>query len=160
MPPTALSKLSNKLSGQYLRLARCRIAFNPISIFLNEQVVTNDGGLPAPASVTRARSAVNANCKGKLSADCRNAITAADQKVQFAITLINQGDIPACLRTHVTRYKGDLLSMSGGLQIALNGFKAGDKALVDQGLSQFQTSSAPLAEDSAAVANDLKVLCN
>jgi len=120
----------------------------------------NDAGLPALAGVIRSKTAISTNCKGKLSTSCHDAIAAADLKVQYAIDVIKQGDIPACLTTHVTRFKSDLLSMDGGLQIALNGYKAGDKQQVDQGLSQFQVSSAPLTEDAAAVTKDVAVLCN
>jgi hypothetical protein len=120
----------------------------------------NNAGLPALAGVIRSKTGIAANCKGKLSTSCRDAITNADQKVQYAITVINQGDIPACLTTHVTRFKSDLLSMDGGLQIALKGYKDGDQQEVNQGLSQFQVSSQPLTEDAAAVTNDVKILCN
>jgi hypothetical protein len=120
----------------------------------------NDAGLPALAGVIRSEPAIKSNCKGKLSTACHNAVTVGDEKLQYAITVINQGDIPACLTTHVTRYKSDLLSMDGGLQIALNGYKAGDKPQVDQGITQFLVSSDSLVADAANVTNDVKVLCN
>jgi hypothetical protein len=120
----------------------------------------NDAGLPALAGVIRSEPAIKFNCKGKLSTACHNAVTVGDEKLQYAITVINQGDIPACLITHVTRYKSDLLSMDGGLQIALNGYKAGDRPQVDQGITQFLVSSDSLVADAANVTNDVKVLCN
>jgi hypothetical protein len=110
--------------------------------------------------VVKSVPAINKNCKGKLAAACQAAIVATDQKLQYAITVINTGDIPACLTTHVTRFKGDLLAMEGGLQVALNGYKAGDQPKVDQGLSLFHDNSLPVGEDAAAVSNDVKLLCN
>ena len=116
--------------------------------------------LPALVAVTRSLPAIKKNCRGKLSAACRTAIQATDQKLQFAITVINTGDIPACLTTHVTRLKSDLLSMDGGLQIALNGYRAGDIQKVNQGLAQYGASSGPLSQDTAAVTKDVVKLCN
>jgi hypothetical protein len=120
----------------------------------------NNAGLPALAGVIRSKAAINTSCKGKLSTSCHNAIASGDQKVQYAIAVITQGDIPACLTTHVRVFKSDLLSMDGGLQVALNGYKAGDQQQVDQGISQFVVSSDSLTEDAAVVTNDVKVLCN
>jgi hypothetical protein len=119
-----------------------------------------NSSLPALEGVTRAVPAINTNCKGNLTTGCHTAITAMDVKLQYAVTIINTGDIPACLTTHVRRYKGDLLSMDGGIQIALNGYKAGDRQELAQGIDQFRTSSLPLLADAAAVSNDVKVLCN
>ena len=116
--------------------------------------------LPALAEVSRSVPAINASCRGTLSPKCLAAITATDQKLQNAIAVVNHGDIPACIATHVTRFKGDLLSMDGGLQIALTGYKAGDIQQVQQGLSQFRENSQNVSPDAAAVTNDLKVLCN
>jgi hypothetical protein len=120
----------------------------------------NNTEVPAVAAVIKSVPAITKNCKGRLSAACQTAIVATDQKLQYAITVINTGDIPACLTTHVTRFKSDLLAMDGGLQVALNGYRAGDQQQVDQGLALFQENSLPLTEDAAAVSNDLKVLCN
>jgi hypothetical protein len=120
----------------------------------------NNAGLPALAGVIRSVPAINSNCKGNLTTGCHTAIAATDVKLQYAISVINQGDIPACLTTHVTRYKSDLLSMDGGIQVALNGFKAGDRDELAQGLDQFRTSSLPVVEDAAAVSHDMQVLCN
>ena len=120
----------------------------------------NKAALPALADVNRSARAINTNCKGKLSTACRSAIEATDQKLQFALTVIKEGDIPACITTHITRFKSDLLAMDGGLQVALNGYKAGDLQLVDQGLSQFRENAIPVSSDAADVTNDVKNLCN
>jgi hypothetical protein len=120
----------------------------------------NKTELPALSEFSRSVPAINTTCKGALSPTCLAAITATDQKLQSAITIINQGDIPACIATHVARYKGDLLSMDGGLQIALNGYKAGDNQQVAQGLLQFRDNAQNVSADAAAVTNDVKVLCN
>jgi hypothetical protein len=120
----------------------------------------NDGEQPALVEVVRGLPAISTNCKGNLTAACRNAITAMDVKLKYAVSVINTGDIPACLTTHVGRYKGDLLSMDGGMQISLIGFNAGDRDKVAQGLEQFREALLPLADDATSVSNDVKVLCN
>jgi hypothetical protein len=120
----------------------------------------NDGEQPALVEVVRGLPAISANCKGNLTAACKTAITAMDVKLQYAVAVINTGDIPACLTTHLARYKGDLLAMDGGMQISLKGFKAGDRDMLAQGLDQFRTAALSLGDDSNAVANDVAVLCN
>jgi hypothetical protein len=120
----------------------------------------NKQALPALAEVNRAARAINTSCKGKLSPGCRAGIEATDQRLQVALTVIKDGDVPACIATHLTRFKGDLLAMDGGLQIALNGYKAGDRQLVEQGLSVFRENAVPVGADAAAVTNDVKLLCN
>lgn len=120
----------------------------------------NNSALPAVADMNRTAPAINARCKGSLPASCQAAIVATDQKLQQAITVINQGDIPACIATDLKRFKGDLEAMDGGLQIALNGYKAGDKPMISQGLAQFHESAVPLSPDAAAVSNDVKALCH
>lgn len=116
--------------------------------------------LPAITAVTRSMPAIKKYCGGKLKAACRTAIEATDQKLQFAISVINTGDVPACLTTHVTRLKSDLLSMDGGLAIALNGYRAGDIQKVNQGLAHYRESASPLSQDAAAVTKDVIKLCN
>jgi hypothetical protein len=120
----------------------------------------NDGEQPALIEVVRGLPAITAGCKGNLTAACRTAITAMDVKLQYALTVIKTGDIPACMTTHLTRYKGDLLAMDGGIQISLIGFKEGDRDKLAQGLDQFRTAVLTLPDDTAAVTNDVKVLCN
>jgi hypothetical protein len=120
----------------------------------------NGSALPALAEVSRTLPTINSRCKANLTATCRAAILATDQKVQRAVTVINQGDIPACITDDVTRFKGHLESMGGGLQIALDGYNAGDRLMVAQGLSQFHESLLPLDQDAAAVTKDVRVLCN
>ena len=130
------------------------VEYGRASYFWNKQA------LPALADVNRSARGITTNCKGKLTTPCRSAIESTDKKLQVVLTVIKDGDIPACLITHVTRFKSDLLSMDGGLQIALNGYNAGDRQLVAQGLAQFRENSLPLSGDAAAVTNDVKVLCN
>ena len=120
----------------------------------------NDGEQPALIEVVRALPAISTNCKGNLTVACQTAITAMDVKLQYALAVIKNGDIPACMTTHLARYKGDLLAMDGGLQISLIGFKTGDRDKVAQGLDQFRTAVLTLPDDTAAVTNDVKVLCN
>jgi hypothetical protein len=97
---------------------------------------------------------------GKRRAGCRSAITATDQKLQLVIVAINQGDIPACILTHATIFKGDVESMDGGLQISLNGYKAGDQGMVSRGLAQFVAAVEPLVADGQLVSSDLKAFCH
>lgn len=120
----------------------------------------NDGEQPALVEVVRALPAITNSCKGNLTAACRNAITAMDVKLKYAVSVINTGDIPACLTTHVARYKGDLQSMDGGMQISLLGFTAGDRDKVAQGLEQFREALLPLADDANKVVSDVQALCN
>lgn len=115
---------------------------------------------PAVIDAIKAMPAIVSRCTGKLTTPCHDAIVVADQKLQVAITLIDNGDIPACLATDMRRFKGDVEAIDAGLQIALNGFKAGDRLQVGQGLSQFRESLVPLSPDATAVTNDVKVLCN
>jgi hypothetical protein len=119
-----------------------------------------NSGLPALANMNKTVPALNTRCKGSLPATCQAAIAATDQKLQAAITVINQGNIPACLTTHLTTFKSDLEAMDGGLQIALNGYKAGDKGMITQGLTQFHESAIPLNQDAAVVTSDVKALCH
>jgi hypothetical protein len=120
----------------------------------------HSSALPAVADMSRSVPAINSRCKGRLTAPCQASITVTDQKLQTAITIINNGDIPACITTHLSRFKSDLEKMDGGLQIALNGYRAGDRSLVAQGLTQFYDSQRPLSVDAAAVTKDVTVLCN
>jgi hypothetical protein len=117
-------------------------------------------GLPALSDMNKSVPNLNARCKGSLPATCQAAITVTDQKLQAVINAINTGNIPACLTTHMTRVKSDLEAMDGGLQIALNGYKAADKAAIGQGLTQFHESAIPLNQDVAVVTSDVKALCH
>jgi hypothetical protein len=129
--------------------------FDRADIFWNRQAI------PALVEFIKTVPAINTKCKTNLlAAGCHAAILASDQKLEQAVTVINQGDVPACLTTDLTRFKGDVLSMDGGLQISLNGYKAGDKNMVLQGLSQFHDAALTFGPDSTAVTNDVKVLCN
>jgi len=120
----------------------------------------NNSALPAIAAYNKTLPALNARCKGSYPTTCRSAITASSQKLQQAIAVINNGDIPACIADAITRYKSDLEGMGGGLQIALNGYGARNKATILQGLGQFRTASKPLGTDAASVARDIKALCH
>jgi hypothetical protein len=116
--------------------------------------------LPAVAAANRTLPLLKARCKGSYPTTCRSAITATDAKLQQAIAVINNGDIPACIADDLRRYKSDLLGMDGGLQIALNGYGARDKAKISQGLTQFREASIPLAADGTSVTKDIKALCH
>jgi hypothetical protein len=117
-------------------------------------------GLPGISDMNKSVPNLNARCKGTLPATCQAAITVTDQKLQVVITAINNGNIPACLNTHLTRVKSDLEAMDGGLQIALKGYKAADKGAITQGLTQFHESAIPLNQDVAVVTGDVKALCH
>jgi hypothetical protein len=103
---------------------------------------------------------LKARCRGTYPTTCRSAITATDQKLQQAIAVINNGDIPACISDDLRRFKSDLEGMGGGLQISLNGYGARSKAMILQGLGQYHESALPLGTDAAAVAKDIKALCH
>jgi hypothetical protein len=120
----------------------------------------NNSAVPAVAAFNKTLPTLNARCKGTYPTTCRAAITASDQKLQQAIAVITNGDIPACIADDLRRYKGDLLSMDGGLQIALNGYGARNKGMILQGLAQFREGSRPLAADAAAITKDIKALCH
>jgi hypothetical protein len=117
-------------------------------------------GLPGISDMNKSVPNLNARCKGTLPTTCQAAITVTDTKLQAVITAINNGNIPACLNTHLTRVKSDLEAMDGGLQIALNGYKAADKGAITQGLTQFHESAIPLNQDVAVVTSDVKALCH
>ncbi len=120
----------------------------------------NNSALPAVGAFNKTLPVLNARCKGSYPSTCRSAITASDQKLQQAIAVINNGDVPACIADDLRRYKSDLEAMDGGLQIALNGYGARNKAMILQGLGQYHDASKPLAADAAAVAKDIKALCH
>jgi hypothetical protein len=117
--------------------------------------------LPAVSDMSRSVTAINSRCKStRLTAPCQAALAVTDHKLLTAITIISQGDIPACITTDLTRFKGDLEQMEGGLAIALNGYKNGDRPMVAQGITQFRDSARPLGADAAKVTKDVTTLCN
>jgi hypothetical protein len=120
----------------------------------------NTFALPALGEVNKTLPAIKAKCKGSLPAGCHDAIVATDAKMQQLITVINQGDVPACIATHVMRFKSDIEVMDGGLQIALNGYKAGDKDTISRGLAQFNEGALSVGPDTAFVSGDVKTLCH
>ena len=115
---------------------------------------------PALAAVNKTLPALNSRCKGSLPTTCRVAIAATDAKLKQTITIINKGNIPACIADDLTRFKSDLEGMDGGLQIALKGYAQRDRLMIAQGLAQFHEALRPLAQDSAAVVKDVKALCH
>ena len=115
---------------------------------------------PALAAVNKTLPALNSRCKGNLPTTCRVAIAATDAKLQLTITIINKGSVPACIADDLSRFKGDLEGMDGGLQIALKGYTQRDRQMIAQGLTQFHEASRPVAQDSAAVSKDVKALCH
>ncbi|MDQ6877372.1 MAG: hypothetical protein M3082_06675 [Candidatus Dormibacteraeota bacterium] len=123
--------------------------------FWNNQVY------PSLGVVVTTLPAMKSQClTGSPRAGCRAAMIATDQTLQQTITIIKHGDIPACIATHVTTFMGDVEAMDGGLQISLNGYRAGDRAMITQGLIQFTDGVRPLVADGELVNRDLKAFCH
>ena len=106
---------------------------------------------PALLPVNRTLPALRSCLNGGLSSGCFNALTATDQQLKIALSVIDHADIPLCLSTPATKYRADFNGLDLGLQQSLAGYQDGQAKEVNVGMNTYSGYEVALAADTRAL---------
>ena len=105
---------------------------------------------PALAGLDQTVPELNRSCSGIASTSCFDAITATDQQVKKVLTVITNGDVPACIRVPTTSLKANIQSMDNQLQAAFKDFQENNNSEVFANVNRFRTYNQWAAADLSA----------
>ena len=114
---------------------------------------------PALAKVGPTLPALQSACTGTLSNGCLTALNLARQQMTDLLSMIDRGDVPACVATGTAALRFDLQSMAGGLDMSLKGYGDNSGAEVYQGIYRFAYFGRSIKADATAI-NALRAKCS
>jgi hypothetical protein len=115
---------------------------------------------PALVALNQTGPALNSTCYGTLSNGCFDAITTTVKQLKSVLVVIDRGDIPQCIAASMSKVRGDLAAMDGGLELALKAYADNLTSELAQGFRQFVPPAQALLADSQSADRAQKTLCS